>query len=200
MQFEVARALSESGAPRYGARAGQSADLTMGKLKDLILHEAKLVALITAYFLACFATIGLLKKLFLAEYDVEFAGVAKAAIAALVIAKVVIVLDKTRLGNRFERHSVWSSVLYKSFVYSLFTAGVLVLEKLFHAWREGAEYGRVLGEALASADSNRALATTICVFVSFIGYNLLSEIGRLVGWDRLLAFLFERHEKPSATD
>jgi len=166
----------------------------MGKIKDFVVHEGKLVALITLYFLVCFGLIAILKKLFLAEYEVEVANAGGAVIGALVIAKVVIVLDKTRFGNRFERHAVWSSVLYKSLVYSFAAALVLAGEKLFHAYHAGESFRETLDEALASSDGDRALATTICLFVSFIGYNLLAELGRIFGWDKLLRWLFVRHE------
>ncbi|RLB50498.1 MAG: hypothetical protein DRJ42_18750 [Deltaproteobacteria bacterium] len=168
----------------------------MGKIKDFILHEGKLVGLVTSYFLVCFGITGLLKTLTLHEYSVQTTEAGTAIIAALVIAKVVIVLDKTPAGNRFERHAVWSSVLYKTFIYTLTAALVLTAEKLFHAWREGHDgegMAEVLHEALRASDGDRALATLVCLCVSFMGYNLLAEVGRTFGWDKLLRWLFTRH-------
>lgn len=165
----------------------------MGKIKSFILHEGKLVALVTSYFLTCFGLTTLLKQLILHEYQIETHTAGAAAIGALVIAKVVIVLDKTPFGNRFERHAVWSSVLYKTFLYTLAAAAVLTAEKLFHAWRTESDMTAALHEALGATDADRALGTLLCVSVSFIGYNLLSEIGRSFGWDRLLSWLFTRH-------
>ena len=166
----------------------------MGKIKEFLIHEGRLVLLVTAYFLVCFGLIALLKTLILHEYAIETAAAGKAVFGALVIAKVVIVLDKTKFGNRFERHAVWSSVVYKTVVYTAVVATVLVAEKLFHAWREGSQMGTVMEEVLRSSDGDRAMATTLCVFVSFIGYNLLSEVGRAFGWDRLLTWLVARHD------
>jgi len=174
-------------------RETQALGVHMNSLRHTIVHEARLVALITSYFLVCFGTIALLKLLILAEYEVDATTAGGAAIAALVIGKVVIVLNKTRFGNRFERHAVWSSVLYKSVVYTFAVALVLSIEKLIHAYQAGEPWGATLQQALNASDSDRALATTLCVFVSFLGYNLLSELGRAFGWDTLRRWVFSRH-------
>ena len=168
----------------------------MGKIKEFLVHEGKLVGLVTSYFVVCFGITGLLKRLTLHEYSIETTEAGTAIIAALVIAKVVIVLDKTPAGNRFERHAVWSSVLYKTVIYTMTAAVVLGAEKLFHVWRAGHGGERmveVLHEALSASDADRALATLLCLFVSFIGYNLLAEVGRTAGWDKLMKWLFTRH-------
>ena len=59
----------------------------------------------------------------------------------------------------------------------------------------GDPFDEVMKHFWASTDENRALATTICVFVSFVGYNLLAEIGRIFGWDKLVTWIFVRHDK-----
>ena len=60
------------------------------------------------------------------------------------LAKVVVVLDKTREGNRFDAsHLIGVAAPYKTPVYSAITFLVLLAEKLFHAYREN----DMLGEA-----------------------------------------------------
>ena len=85
----------------------------MGRL----LKQVKEVALVTLYFMVCFAILLTLKKLFLAQYEVEFYSVSAAVVAALVIGKVVVVLDHTSIGNRFDKkHALWLGALYKTVV------------------------------------------------------------------------------------
>jgi lipid-binding SYLF domain-containing protein len=82
---------------------------------DRIIHEVKLVGLVTLYFMACFALVLTLKKLFLAQYSLEIYGISAAVVGALVVGKVVVLLDHTRLGNRFDQgHALWRGALYKT--------------------------------------------------------------------------------------
>jgi hypothetical protein len=68
-----------------------------------VKHELKEVGLVTLYFLFCFGIILTLKKLFLAEYQIKFYALSGAVISALIAGKIVVVLDKTRAGTRFDR-------------------------------------------------------------------------------------------------
>ena len=62
----------------------------------------KAVGLVTLYFLFCFGIILTLKKLFLADYQIEFYALSVAVVSALIAAKVVVTLDHTRAGTRFD--------------------------------------------------------------------------------------------------
>jgi hypothetical protein len=72
-----------------------------------LVSEAKQVILVTLYFMVCFAILLALKKLFLAQYEVEFYGVSAAIVSALLIGKVVVLLDHTSAGNRFDQTHAW---------------------------------------------------------------------------------------------
>ena len=119
-------------------------------LLSKIKHEAKQIGLVTVYFLFCFGTAVALKKLLLATYQIEFYALSTAVIGALVVAKVVIVLDATHPATRFDsRHPVWFSALYKTLIYVLATSVVLAAEKIFHAYRETESLGSAVPEAWA---------------------------------------------------
>ena len=51
---------------------------------DKLREEVKEVGLVTAYFFVCFNLILFFKKLFLAEYHIQFRGISTAIIGALV--------------------------------------------------------------------------------------------------------------------
>src|SRR5262249_3612410 len=63
----------------------------------VVKHEIKEVGLVTLYFLACFGVILTLKKLFLADYQIEFYALSVTAIRALVAANELAVLRKPRV-------------------------------------------------------------------------------------------------------
>jgi hypothetical protein len=155
-----------------------SASTLLGQLK----HELRQIGLVTLYFFLCFGVVLTLKKLLLASYQIEFYAMSATVVGALVAAKIVVVLDKTRAGTRFDAtRPLWLSVLYKTVVYSLVTAAVLGLERVFHAYREAGQLGQALTEVWMHRDRNEILAKVICVGLAFAGYHLYAGLDRRLG-------------------
>lgn len=108
-------------------------------------HELKQVGLVTLYFIFCFAVILTLKKLFLAEYAIEFYALSAVIVGALVAGKIVVVLDHTPLGTLFDTSQrPGLAAVYKTLVYTAVTALVLAAEKTFHAYREQGALGAAI--------------------------------------------------------
>jgi hypothetical protein len=59
----------------------------------------------------------MLVKLILAQYSIPFSVLSRAMIAALIVGKVVLVLEKVRLEGRFPRASGWVLVAIKTAFY-----------------------------------------------------------------------------------
>ena len=158
---------------------------------DRLIQELRQVGLVTLYFLVCFGLVLTLKKLFLAQYAVEFYGISVAVVGALVAGKVVVLLDHTRIGNRFDRgHAVWLGAFYKTLIYTAITSAVVVAEKVFHAYRESEDIKVSLQHVWQHRDRNVMLATVLCVGLAFAGYNLYSAVDRHLGEGSLRKLLF----------
>lgn len=67
-----------------------------------IRHELLAVVFTTLYFAVCFGLLMTLKALILAEYDLPFHGAASALISALIVAKVVLILEN--ISPRRDEH------------------------------------------------------------------------------------------------
>jgi hypothetical protein len=65
------------------------------KLKD----EIKAVGLTTLYFATWIGVLVVLKQLVLEEYRIQFNGLSMALVGALILAKVVLVLEHVPLGG-----------------------------------------------------------------------------------------------------
>ena len=101
-------------------------------LTPMFKHEIKEIGLVSLYFFFCFSVFLTLKKLLLADYQIEVSVLSTAVISALIAAKIVIVLDKIHAGRRFDAsYSLGLAALYKTLMYILVTFIVLYLEKLF---------------------------------------------------------------------
>jgi len=151
------------------------------------------VGLVTLYFLACFLLAVTLMRLVLAQYQIEFRGLTEAVITALVLAKVVVVMGKTRAGTRFDaRVPVAVASAYKSLLYFGATFVVLLGEKVFHAYRE---HG-ALGTAVVAVWTNRSrdviLVKSLCIGLALIGYHLYSGVDRRLGHGILWRVMWKR--------
>jgi hypothetical protein len=152
------------------------------KLLTMLKHEIKEIGLVSLYFFFCFGVILTLKKLFLADYRIEVHILSTAAISALIAAKIVIVLDKTHTGRRFDAsYSLGLAALYKTLIYILATFIVLFLEKLFHAYRESGMLTQAISGVWEHRDWNILFAKVLCAGLAFFAYHLCAGLDRHLG-------------------
>src|SRR5436190_1268972 len=101
-----------------------------------LLHEIKIVWLFTLYFGISFALLLVLKRLVLAQYEIGFKGLGVAVLAALLVAKVVAVLEKVPLGPWVRQRPAAIDVLVRTILYTIGVFICVALEKGFEARHE----------------------------------------------------------------
>lgn len=163
------------------------------KILRWLVEEARSIAWVTLYFAACFTIIMLLKQLWLAEYGIAFSGIATALVAALVTAKVVIILDHAPLTGWLRNSPGIIEVITRSTLYTVGVLVVLVLERAFEARTEQGGMMAALANVFAHPGLPRLWATTIAVGLSFLAYNAFGVIGRAIGVRRMVEVFLSRH-------
>ena len=171
----------------------EKASSGLGNWRAVIGRELKAVGLVTLYFLFCFGIILTLKKLFLEDYQIKVYALSTAVVSALIAAKIVVTLDHTRAGTRFDASQpLATAVTYKTLVYGAVGFGFLLAEQLFHAYRATGGLERAMTEVWAHRDRNVILAKVICVALTFAGYHLYAGIDRRLGEGTLRRLLVSR--------
>jgi hypothetical protein len=158
------------------------------KLKKEIIE----ILLVTAYFLLCFGVLIVIKKLALAQVEVEFYGFSAALIGALIMSKVVIILDKTPLGKVYIKQALYKNVLMKSIIYTLVVTFVLFLENLIHTLLEGETFTKAIRTILFHRDPLQFRLTLIASFLSLASYNVIIVIRDSMNQDELTKLFFTK--------
>ena len=160
------------------------------KLKKEIIE----ILLVTAYFLLCFGVLILIKKLTLAQVEVEFYGFSAALIGALVMSKVVILLDKTPLGKIYVRQALYKNVLFKSIIYTLVLTFVLFIENLIHTLLEGNNFMEAIKSIHEHRDPMQFRLILIASFFSLGSYNIIIAIRDSMEKGALITLFFKTNE------
>jgi hypothetical protein len=150
------------------------------------------VFLVTAYFLLCFGILILIKKLTLAQVEVEFYGFSAALVGALIMSKVVIILDKTPLGKIYIRQALYKNVLIKSFIYTLVVTFVLFLENLIHTLLEGETFIEAIKTIISHRDPLQFRLILIASFMSLASYNVIIAIRNSMDHGELTKLFFTK--------
>jgi hypothetical protein len=150
-------------------------------LKQKLNEEIKAVGIAALYFGCWIAALLLLKSLVLAEYKIAFHGWSVAVVGALVLSKVVLVLEHVSLGAWVRARPAWVDVVLRTAMYSLGVAAVLVLEKGFEARHEHGGFGPALRFLFQQADVHHVWANTLGLSGALLGYNALSVVQRHLG-------------------
>jgi hypothetical protein len=145
------------------------------------LKEIEAIGLLTFYFAVWFGMMLFVKRLVLAQYEIEFRGVSFALVGALVVAKVVIVMEHVSLGQWVRQRPVAVDLVLRTLLYTLGVLIVLLLEKAFEARHEAGGLGGALVKIFQHRDIHHVLAVTICVGGSFVGFNVISILRRHYG-------------------
>ena len=102
----------------------------MNQLGQRIKKEVREVLPPTIFFLIAFHILALFRALMLRQHGVEISAVAGATVAALVVAKVVLLADLLPFVNRFPEKPLIYNVVWKTAIYMLAALVVHYLEHL----------------------------------------------------------------------
>ena len=150
-------------------------------IQEKVKHELKAVILVTLFFAAWLGVLMGLKVLILEDYQIRFGSVSAVLIGALILAKVVLILEHVPLGGWLRNQPVLVDVILRTLLYALGTLVVLLLEKAFESRHEQGGVGPAVMKVFQHRDIPHILANTICVTGALLFYNLLSALNRHLG-------------------
>jgi hypothetical protein len=158
-------------------------------LKQRLLNELKAVGVATLYFAIWLAVLVFIKQLILAEYEIQFDGFTRALVGALILAKVVLVLEHVPLGAWVKRQPAWLDVVLRTALYAAGVLLVMLLEKGFEGRDEYSGFGASLRAVFQHADIYHVWVNIIVVSGALLVYNLLAVIRVHLGEAGLLKIL-----------
>ncbi len=94
----------------------------------------------------------MLFKLFVSQYSIEFSAFSKAAVAVLILGKVIPLLDWAQSGYRFGTHRRAVVIGCKTFMYRLVVIALGIGEKIFHSVREAGSFQDGISHVIANSN------------------------------------------------
>ena len=160
-------------------------------LKEKIFHEMVEYWINVCYLTLVFAAFTQYRRFILASHDITYTNYGFAVIEALILAKVIMIGDVVRLGRRLEQKPLIYPTLYKTAVFVVFVGIFTVLEHVIKGLWNGKELTELFGNSLGKGP-NELLANSLIVFVAFIPYFGVKELGRVLGEDKIRALFFRK--------
>lgn len=146
------------------------------------------------YFFVGFQIIAFTDALMLEEYGVRVSTFMLATVAALVSAKVVLILDAMPVVNRFTARPLLVSIAWKTLLFVLLVGAFKYLEHLLPLLREHKDLLVANRRLFTEIEWPRVFAAMIWLIVLFAGFCTGRELGRVLGRERLRRIFLESRE------
>jgi hypothetical protein len=160
------------------------------KIMRKIFEEIKIVLGLSSYFAIVFILLMVMKKLYLDDYNIEFIGLSQALIGALILAKVVLLMELIKPAKWVRRQPPIVDVIFRTLLYTMGVAIVMVLEKSFEKRHEAGSFGDAIIYIVSHRDFYHVWATTIGVSGSLFAYNAFSILQHMLGKNGLMKLFF----------
>jgi hypothetical protein len=146
----------------------------------------------TLYFLISFNVISLTTRLLHYDKWFDLTSIVIASTTALVVAKVVLVVDRVRIIDKFRGAPLIQPILYKAVFYSLVVLVVRFLERWVDFAIDAGGVWTGLQVLMAQLAWHRFIAVHVWIFICFLVYVAATEVNSLMGEGQLFR-LFFRH-------
>lgn len=144
----------------------------------------------TAYFFVAFNLIAFTTNLLAHNYWFNLASFLLASTTALIVGKVVLVVDKVRIIDKFRGAPLVQPILYKTIFYTVVVTIVRFLERILHFAFDSRGFHAATDGAMQDFSWHRFVAVQIWIFTCFLIYVTASELNALVGDGRLRRLFF----------
>jgi len=162
----------------------------MGKIAASLKHEIEEVIPPTIFFFVTFHVIAITRALMLEEYGITVPSFAAATIGALIVAKVILVVDLLPFVNRYRDKPLIYNVSWKTLIYVLAALLVRYIEHLISFARKHENLLEANRHLLAEVVWPHFWAVQIWVLVLMFVYCAVVELIRLLGAERVRQMFF----------
>ncbi len=134
--------------------------------RQKIFHEIKEYWLITLYMAILFSVFTIYRRLILKHYIISYEEYGFGVIKAMILAKVVLVAEKLRLGRGFEDKPLIIPTFYKSLLFTICVALFGIVESMISSFVHGKGLTGAIDE-LMSQYTYEWLGNALVVFFTF---------------------------------
>ena len=184
------------------ARNGGSKMHWLARVARYVRHEFLEVLPVTIFFMIGLNLIAYSKHLVLAEQGIAYEGIATATFGALVIAKIVLVVDKLFVTRWLRTRPIYQTIIYRAIFYSICVLVFRLLEMLVGHWLNEGNVQNGVDAARAAFIWHHMTFLQLWTFILFLIYLTVVELLDEFGGDSRLRVLLSRRDqsKPSTAD
>lgn len=164
------------------------------KVIRVLKHEIAAMLPSLVFFLIGFNLIAYTLGLALEPYGISYASAAKASIGALVIAKVVLIIDHLPFAGSFSERPLIRPILFRTVIYTAFTMLVHILEELIRDSIRAGNLSAGLEAWQTDLVWQHLLFVALWVLVLFLAFVTFDEIRRGYGLPTLPRMLWARSD------
>jgi fumarate reductase subunit D len=148
------------------------------------------------FFIALMLILAML-KLFISQYSIEFYAFSKAAIGALILGKVVLLMDWAESQRRVSTYPRILVIAWKTGIYGLAVLALGIGERLFHSYRRTGDFRDAARLVIANANLDRFLGCVLLISLIVSAYLAMEEINRAMGKGALFTLFFKPPQRTS---
>jgi len=152
------------------------------------------------FFFVAFLLIFLLFRLFVQDYSpVTFPAFTRAALGALILGKVVPLLEWAESGHRYADHRRIVVVVARTIVYAMVVMVLGTAERILAAFREQGSWSGAVDFVAANASTRHFFGLVLLFSIVVGAYLTLEEIDDALGKGAVYRMLLERRGKKVGT-
>jgi fumarate reductase subunit D len=149
------------------------------------------------FFFAALMVILVLLKLFILQYSIEFYAFSKAAVGALILGKVVLLMDWAESKRHASFYPRAVVVAGKTVIYGLAVIALWLGERLLHSYRRTGDLRDAIAMMIANANLDRFLGCVLLICLIVSAYLTLQEINQAMGDGALFRLFFKAPARTS---
>jgi hypothetical protein len=162
----------------------------MSKITAKVKEEIEALIPPTVFFFGSLLMIGLVRALLLRGTGIAPTTPLAMLLAALVLAKAVLLADLWPAINRYPDKPLVYNVLWKTLIYSAVATLLHYLERLIDFWREAGSFMAANRVMLAKIVWAHFWAIEIIIVVLILDYCVITEFARALGAQKLRQMFF----------
>ena len=155
-------------------------------LKQKAMHELRELVVLTLYLAFFFCAVAAYRMVLLREFHVVSLTFAFALINALVVAKVIMIGEYAKVGQRHESKPLLVSAIWKAFVFGLLVLAFHIVEELIKHLVHGEDFSASFNAIHIDEMLGRSLVV-FCTFITLFGFR---EFRRILSEEKFYAIVF----------